>query len=69
MIVLHSEEMSCQWEVLLQLYGFNVGDLGLLKSFIVCDEVTPVNVEDGAETVLVKALKKKFVTVVGDSGL
>ena len=34
-----------------------------------CDEVTPVNAEDGAETLLVKTLKEMDVTVVGDPGL
>ena len=43
-------------------------DLSLLQNFNVWDEVTLVNVDDGAETALVEALEEKDVTAVGHSG-
>ena len=43
-------------------HGFNAGDLDLLQDF----NVLRVNVEDGAETALVKALEEMNVTAVGD---
>ena len=61
--------MSCSSELVLQLHSFNDGDLGLFQNFNVCDEVTPANVEDGAETGLTKALKETYVTAVGDQSL
>ena len=44
-------------------------DLDLLLNFNVCDEVTPVNVEDRAETALVKAIEETDVAGAGDPGL
>ena len=65
-IVLHSGNMSCPPEVVPQWHGFNAEHLGLLQNFNVCDEITPANVDDGAETSLVKARGEKYVTAVGD---
>ena len=41
----------------------------MLHNFNVCDEVTPVNVDDGAQTAQMKALGETNETAVGDSGL
>ena len=41
----------------------------LLQYFNICDEVTPVNVEDGTEPALMKAFKQTDTAVVDDSGL
>ena len=41
-----------------QQYGFKDLDRGVLQIFIACDEVTLVNVEDGADTALVKTLEE-----------
>ena len=41
-------------------------DPDLLKKFNVCDEVTPVNVEDGADTALVDAFEEADVTAIGN---
>ena len=46
--------------------AFNSVDLGLLQSYNVFNEITLVNVEDGAETELMNSLEKTNVTVVGD---
>ena len=39
----------------------------MFQNFNICDEVT--NVEDGADTALMKALEETCVTVVGDPTL
>ena len=39
------------------MYGLDAGDLDLCKEFNIGDEVTPVDVEDGAEAELVELLK------------
>ena len=65
-MVFNSQDMSCPLEVVLQWHGFSAGDLGLLQNFDVCYEVSSMNVEDGAHTVLVKALEETHVTTVGD---
>ena len=41
----------------------------MLQKFNACDEVTPMNVEDDAETALVKVLDETYVTEVGDPSL
>ena len=41
----------------------------MLQNASVCDEVTPANVEDDADTALMKALEETYVTVVGDPSL
>ena len=40
----------------------------MYRSVNVCDEVTPVDVVDGIEMVLVKALEETNMTAVGDPG-
>ena len=64
-----SGDMSCPSEVVLQKNGFNAGDLILFQNFNISDEVTAANVQDGAETVLMKALEEMYVTAVGDPSL
>ena len=44
-----------------QYHGFNAGALGLLQNINVCDEVTPVNVEDNAMIALSKTREKTNV--------
>ena len=56
-------------EEVLQWYRFNAGNLNFVQYFNVCCKVTPVNIEDGAETSLVIALEETYVTAVGDSSL
>ena len=68
-MVHHSGDMSCPSEVMHQLHGINAGVLGLLLNFKVCDEVTPVNVTDGVDTALVKALEETYVTAIGDTSM
>ena len=34
------------------------------QNYDFCDEVTPANIEDGAETALMKALEKTYMTPV-----
>ena len=68
-MILHYEDMSYQSKVILQWHGFNAEGVGLLYALNACEEVTPANVEDGVETMLVKALKETYVTVVGHKSL
>ena len=41
----------------------------MLQNFNVCNEVTPLTAEDGAETELAKTLKETDMPAVGDPGL
>ena len=68
-IVLHSGDMYCPLEVVLQWQGINAGDLVLHQNFNVCHEFTAVDAEDGSETALVKVLEETYVTAVGDLSL
>lgn len=70
-MVIHSVDIICPLEVVPHQHGLNAGDFGLLKNFNVCEEVTPVNFEDGVavETALVEVLEEPDVTVVGDPRL
>ena len=61
---LHSTDTSCPSE--LQQHGFNAADLVLLHYFNVYGEVTLVNVEDDAETALVKLLEETNMTALGN---
>lgn len=52
-MILHLEDMP-----ILQQHALVVGDFCLLKDFNIGDRVTPVDVEEGADAVLVEALKE-----------
>ena len=71
MTVLQSGGMPCPPEVIPQWYGLNAGDLGLIQCFFlhICGKVTPVNVEDGAETTFCSAPEERDVPAVVDPGL
>ena len=58
-------ETSCPLEMVLQWHGFNASDLCLLQNFNVCDDVPPVNVDDGVET----AFNETDVTAMHDLGI
>ena len=68
-MVHHFRDMSCPSEMVLQWHIFNDGDLDLLQNLSACDEVSPANVGDGAQTALMKALEETYVTAVGDPSL
>ena len=68
-MVFHSENMTSPSELVFQDHGFESGNLGLLQDFDVGAEVAPVDVEDGAQAVPVKALEEADVAAVGDPGL
>ncbi|PFX15081.1 hypothetical protein AWC38_SpisGene20716 [Stylophora pistillata] len=50
--------MTSPSELVLQDHGFNAGNLGLLQDFDIGGEVTPVDVEDGAQAALMEALEE-----------
>ena len=68
-MLLSSGDMSCQSDVVLQWHGFNAGDLVLPQNCNICDEITLVNIKDGTEAMLVKALEEMYVTAVGGPSL
>ncbi len=47
----------------------NAGDFGSFKDIHVCGEITPVNVEDGAEATLMKTLEETFMAEVSSPRL
>lgn len=52
-------------KLVFQECGFDAGDLGLFEDLDVGDKVSPVDVEDGAETTLMKLLEESDVAPVG----
>ena len=61
--------MPCPSKLVVEQQSFDAGNLSLFQDFHVCNKVTPVNVEDGAETALVETLEEADVTAVGDPSL
>ena len=60
-MVFHSGNMTSPSELVLQDRGFNAGNLRLLQDFEIGVEITPVDVEDGAQAALVGALEEADV--------
>ena len=56
-------------ELGLQLHGIKAGYLRWFQDFDVGDEVTPVDVEDGAEAVLMEVSEELQVVTIGDPRL
>ncbi|KAK3581367.1 hypothetical protein CHS0354_016211 [Potamilus streckersoni] len=64
-VVEETGEAPCPEQLYLRL---NAGHPCLLEDFSVGDEVTPVDVEDGAKGVLIEAFKEAEMTAIGDPG-
>ncbi|PFX17105.1 hypothetical protein AWC38_SpisGene18592 [Stylophora pistillata] len=58
--------MTSPSELVLQDRGFNAGNLGLLQDFDIGVEITPVNVEDGAQAALVEGLEEADVAALAE---
>ena len=65
-MVLHSGDMPCPSNVLLHWHCFNGGALCLLHNVKILDEVTPANLENGAETALMREHDETDVSAEGD---
>ncbi|KAK3602058.1 hypothetical protein CHS0354_025234 [Potamilus streckersoni] len=57
---------QCSEQLYFHERGLNAGGPCLFEDFSVVDEVTPVDVEDGAEEVLMEAFKEVEVGAAGD---
>ena len=68
-MVLHSGNVTTPSKLELQQHDFDVGDFSLLEDLGICDEVTPVDVDNEVEAALVEVFQETDVTVVGDPGL
>ena len=58
--------MPCPALLDFQQHGLDAGDVCPLQDYEVVDVVAPVYVQDGAEAVLVEALKELYVVLVDD---
>ena len=65
-MVFHSGNVPSPAELIFQQHGFDAGNLRLFKDLDICDEVTPVNVKNSAETALVKTFEKAHMAAVDD---
>ena len=67
-MILHPGHVPYPAKLYLHECGLNAGDPRLFEDFIVGNEVTPVDVENGAEAALMEAFKETEVTAVDDTG-
>jgi hypothetical protein len=67
-MILHPGHVPYPAKLYLHVRGLNAGDSRLFEDFIVGNEVTPVDVEDGAEAALIEAFNEAEVTAVSDPG-
>ena len=65
-MVFHPGDMPCPMQLSLQQQGLYARNLGSFEDFYVSDEVTPVNVEDCAEALLLEAFKESQVVTLED---
>ena len=67
-MVLPSGNVTHPSNLELQQIDFDVGDFSLLEDLGICDEVTPVDVENEVDAALAEMFHETNVTVVGDPG-